>query len=67
MTCTPSRCCLAGGSWSGRSSWITRHRRAVRDYERLVAHHETDVYWAVIPVMRRRLARQSGAAQPTAT
>jgi transposase len=26
-------------------AWITRCRRAVRDYERLTAHHETVVYW----------------------
>jgi transposase len=38
-------------------SWITRHRRTVRDYERLPAHHETYVYWAMIIVMTRRLAR----------
>ena len=25
---------------------ITRHRRTVRDCERLLAHHETYVYWA---------------------
>jgi transposase len=47
-------------------SWITRHRRTVRDYERLPAHHETYVYWAMIIVMTRRLARQSAAAQPRA-
>jgi transposase len=41
-------------------SWITRHRRTVRDYERLPAHHETYVYWAMIIVMTRRLARQPG-------
>jgi transposase len=38
-------------------AWITRHRRTVRDYERLPAHHETYVYWAMINVMTRRLAR----------
>jgi transposase len=38
-------------------SWITRHRRTVRDYERLPARHETYVYWAMIIVMTRRLAR----------
>ena len=38
-------------------AWITRHRRTVRDYERLAAHHETYVYWAMIIVMTRRLAR----------
>ena len=48
-------------------AWITRHRRTVRDYERLPAHHETYVYWAMIIVMTRRLARHSTAAQPTAT
>ena len=32
-------------------SWITRHRRTVRDYERLPAHHETYIYWAMIIVM----------------
>jgi putative transposase len=47
-------------------SWITRHRRTVRDYERLPARHETYVYWAMIIVMTRRLARQPGPAQPRA-
>ena len=36
----------------------------VRDYERLAAHHETCIYWAMIIVMTRRLAR--AAAQPQA-
>ena len=45
-------------------SWITRYRRTVRDYE-LPAHHETYVYWAMIIVMTRRLARQPTAARPT--
>jgi transposase len=48
-------------------SWITRHRRTVRDYERLPAHHETYVYWAMIIVMTRRLARQPAAAPSRAT
>ena len=39
-------------------AWITRHRRTVRDYERLAAHHETYLYWAMIIVMTRRLARK---------
>jgi transposase len=52
-------------------AWITRHRRTVRDYERLPARHETCIYWSMITVMTRRLARsaagtsapaQSGAA-----
>ena len=38
-------------------AWITRHRRTVRDYERLPAHHETYLYWSMIIVMTRRLAR----------
>ena len=52
-------------------SWITRHRRTVRDYERLPGHHETYVYWAMIIVMTRRLARRpepaSIAAEPQVT
>ena len=48
-------------------SWITRHRRTVRDYERLAAHHETYLYWAMIIIMTRRLARQHTTAQPAAT
>jgi transposase len=40
-------------------SWITRHRRTVRDYERLPAHHETYIYWAMITIMNRRLARRT--------
>ena len=38
-------------------AWITRHRRTVRDYERLPGHHQTYVHWAMIIVMTRRLAR----------
>ena len=47
-------------------AWITRHRRTVRDYERLPAHHETFVYWSMIIVMTRRLARPPATAQPQA-
>ena len=43
-------------------AWITRHRRTVRDYERLPAHHETYIHWAMIIVMTRRLARQPAGA-----
>jgi transposase len=39
-------------------AWITRHRRTARDYERLTAHHETMIYWAMIDVMARRLAQR---------
>jgi transposase len=47
-------------------SWITRHRRTVRDYERLPTRHETYIYWSMIIVMTRRLARHP-AAEPGAT
>jgi transposase len=47
-------------------AWITRHRRTVRDYERLPAHHETYVYWAMIIVMTRRLARKQAPTIATA-
>ena len=39
-----------------------RHRRTVRDYERLLAHHETYVSWAVIIVMVRCLAGEPSPA-----
>ena len=48
-------------------SWITRHRRTVRDYERLPAHHETFIYWAMIILMTRRLARKPQSAGPQVT
>ncbi len=48
-------------------SWITRHRRTVRDYERLPAHHETFIYWAMIIVMTRRLARKPQSTGPQVT
>jgi len=38
-------------------AWITSYRRCARDYERLPATHEAAVYWAMITVMTRRLAR----------
>jgi transposase len=47
-------------------AWITRHRRTVRDYERLPAHHETYVYWSMIIVMTRRLARKHKPAHTPA-
>ena len=37
-------------------AWITSYRRCARDYERLPAHHEATVYWAMITLMTRRLA-----------
>jgi putative transposase len=47
-------------------AWITRHRRTVRDYERLLAHHETYVYWSMIIVMTRRLARNAASTSAPA-
>jgi transposase len=47
-------------------AWITRCRRTVRDYERLTGHHESMVYWSMIIVMSRRLARRWQPAQPRA-
>jgi transposase len=47
-------------------AWITRHRRTVRDYERLPAHHETYIYWAMIIVMTRRLARTAASTSAPA-
>jgi transposase len=44
-------------------AWISKHRRCVRDYERLPEHHEAMVKWAMIALMARRLARQPPAAQ----
>jgi transposase len=44
-------------------AWITRSRRTVRDYERLPEHHETMIYWAMIIVMSRRLARHNQSRQ----
>ena len=37
-------------------AWISKHRRTVRDYERLPASHEAMVLWAMIALMTRRLA-----------
>ena len=38
-------------------AWITSYRRCARDYERLPAHHEAAVYWAMITLLTHRLAR----------
>jgi transposase len=40
-------------------AWITWCRRTVRDYERLPAHHETMVHWAMTITMTRRLAHRA--------
>jgi transposase len=41
--------------------WIMKHRRCVRDYERLPEHHETYLYWSMIHVMAARVARHHSA------
>jgi transposase len=38
-------------------AWISRHRRCVRDYERLPRHHEVMVRWTMIRIMSRRLTK----------
>jgi putative transposase len=44
-------------------AWLSRYRRTVRDYERLPAHHQAMVQWAMITIMTRRLARRQGPAR----
>ena len=38
--------------------WLNRHRRLVRDYERLPEHHEAMLRWATTVIMTRQLVRQ---------
>lgn len=38
-------------------AWITRHRRCVRDYERLPEHHAAMVRWTMIRVTSKRLTK----------
>ena len=44
-------------------AWLSRYRRTVRDYERLPAHHQAMVQWAMITIMTRRLARRHRPAR----
>jgi transposase len=46
--------------------WIMKHRRCVRDYERLPDHHETYIYWSMIHIMTARIARRQSPAPPPA-
>lgn len=41
-------------------SWLMRHRRLARDYERLPATHEAIVKWAMVAIMLNRLAPPPG-------
>ena len=63
ITATPA---VAAAGLSVSSASSRGHRRTVRNYERLPAHHETYVCWAMIIVMTRRLARQPQHTQPQA-
>jgi transposase len=47
-------------------SWLMRHRRLVRDYERLPETHEAMIKWAMIALMLNRLAPAPGP-KPWAT
>ena len=38
-------------------AWISKHRRTVRDYERLPASHEAMILWAMTALMAGRLAQ----------
>src|ERR1700758_3723268 len=38
-------------------AWISKHRRTVRDYERLPASHEAMILWAMTALMASRLAQ----------
>ena len=44
--------------------WLSRHRRLVRDYERLPEHHEAMVLWATTMIMTRQLVRQLAGNHP---
>ena len=44
--------------------WLNRHRRLVRDYERLPEHHEALVLWATTIIMPRQLVRQRAGEPP---
>jgi transposase len=39
-------------------AWIARHRRCVRDYERLPEHHEAMVRWTMIRITSKRLTNK---------
>ena len=44
--------------------WLMRHRRLVRDYERLPEHHEAMVLWATVVIMTRQLVRHTTGSPP---
>jgi len=48
-------------------AWISKHRRTVRDYERLPASHEAMILWAMIVLMTCRLAVPYPVSRPCLT
>ena len=44
--------------------WLNRHRRLVRDYERLPEHHEAMALWATTMIMTRQLVHQRSGEPP---
>ncbi|MGH3545438.1 MAG: hypothetical protein ACRDPW_05890 [Mycobacteriales bacterium] len=44
--------------------WLMRHRRLVRDYERLPQHHEAMVLWATTMIMTRQLVHHTNGNPP---
>ncbi|MGR8006944.1 IS5 family transposase [Streptomyces hypolithicus] len=42
------------------NAWLCRTRRLDRDYERRTYSSETMIYWSMVMLMRRRLARRPG-------
>ena len=48
-------------------AWISKHRRIVRDYERLPASHEAMILWAMIVLMTCRLAVPYPVSRPCLT
>ncbi|MER6474716.1 IS5 family transposase [Streptomyces filamentosus] len=44
-------------------SWLTAHRRLARDYETIPARSETEIRWAMIGIMVRRLTRGRSATR----
>src|SRR5260370_13207323 len=47
--------------------WIMKHRRCVRDYERLPQHHETYLSWSMIPPLPPLVALPQPPAPPAPT
>ena len=48
-------------------AWISKHRRTVRDYERLPASHEAMILWAMTALMAPTMPRPTSAIYQTLT